>query len=104
MDYAVIRTGGKQYRVSPGDTLAIEKLEADAGATIELAEVLLASSGGAVRVGTPLVDGAKETAKILSQGKDRKVLVFKKRRRKRYRRKKGHRQLITTIRVIEIQG
>jgi len=104
MDYAVVRSGGKQYRVAPGDTIRVELLAAEAGTTVELDEVLLASAGGAVRIGTPLVAGAKVTAKVVEQGKTKKILVFKMKRRKNERRKRGHRQRTTTLRVLEIQG
>lgn len=104
MDYAVVRTGGKQYRVSPGDLICVESLAAEPGSTVELAEVLFTSAAGAVRVGTPLVEGAKVTAKVIQHGKERKILVFKMKRRKNERRKRGHRQRTTTLRVLEIQG
>jgi large subunit ribosomal protein L21 len=102
--YAVIRTGGKQYRVTPGEVLRVEKLEAEAGATVELSEVLLTSGDGGIRVGTPMLDGVCVTARIVEQGKAKKILVFKKRRRKRERRRYGHRQPLTTIQVLEIRG
>jgi len=105
MHYAVIRTGGKQYRVSPGTTLRIEKIAGEVGATVEFAEVLLASSDDAdapVRIGTPLVDGAVVRGQIVAHSRDRKILVYKKKRRKNYRRRRGHRQSITTVRVTEI--
>ena len=102
MSYAVIRTGGKQYRVSPGDLLRIERLEGDVGAAVEFAEVLLASADDTVRIGTPLVSGARVRGTIVAQGRDRTILVFKKKRRKNYRRRRGHRQSITTVRVTEI--
>jgi len=105
MNYAVIRTGGKQYRVTPGATLRVEKLAGDVGATVEFAEVLLAGSDDAdaqVRIGTPLVEGAVVRGQILAQGRDRKILVYKKKRRKNYRRRRGHRQSITTVKVTEI--
>src|SRR6266403_1736776 len=101
MAYAVIRTGGKQYRVAPGDVLRIERLAGKVGAPVEFTEVLLAA-GGAVRVGTPLVEGVCVRGQILAQGRARKILVFKKKRRKNYRRRRGHRQSITTVRVTEI--
>jgi large subunit ribosomal protein L21 len=104
MDYAVVRTGGKQYRVSPGDLIHVELLPGDPGSTIELPEVLLASAAGTVRIGKPLVDGAKVVAKVVEQGKAKKILVFKMKRRKNERRKRGHRQSTTTLRVLEIQG
>jgi large subunit ribosomal protein L21 len=104
MDYAVVRTGGKQYRVSPGDLVEVERLPAAAGDTIELAEVLLTSAGGAIRVGTPTVAGARVTAKVVEHAKAKKILVFKMKRRKNERRKRGHRQRTTTLRVLEIVG
>jgi len=102
MSYAVIRTGGKQYRVSPGDLLRLERLEGDVGSAVEFAEVLLAAADDAVRIGTPLVSGARVRGTIVAQGRDRKILIFKKKRRKNYRRRRGHRQSITTVRVTEI--
>src|SRR5260221_12017351 len=98
MDYAVIRTGGKQYRVSPGDVIRVEQLDGKAGSTVEFGEVLLASAGGAVRIGTPLVAGAKVTAKVVEQGREKKILVFKMKRRKNERRKRGHRQYVRRLR------
>jgi len=103
MAYAVIRTGGKQYRVAAGDLLRIERLAGDVGAAVEFGEVLLTSGGeGAVRIGTPLVEGALVRGEIVSQTRARKILIFKKKRRKNYRRRRGHRQFITTVRVTEI--
>jgi large subunit ribosomal protein L21 len=102
MTYAVIRTGGKQYRVTTGDVLRVERLGGEVGSAVEFAEVLLTSGDGTVRVGTPLVEGARVRGEIVAQGRDRKVLVFKKKRRKNYRRRHGHRQSITTVRVTEI--
>jgi large subunit ribosomal protein L21 len=104
MNYAVIRTGGKQYRVAPGDTIRVEALDAEPGSTIDLEGVLLAASDGTVRVGTPLLAGARVTARVVEQGKRRKILVFKKKRRKKYRRRQGHRQLVTTLEVVSIHG
>lgn len=101
MTYAVIRTGGKQYRVEPGTLLRVERLEGEAGAAVEFNEVLL-TGGDAIRVGTPLVDGAIVRGQIVAQGRAKKVLIFKKKRRKNYRRRRGHRQSITTVRVTEI--
>ena len=105
MTYAVIRTGGKQYRVKPGSVLRIERLAGDVGASVEFPEVLLAGSDEAdapVRIGRPLVEGAIVRGEIVAQGRDRKILIFKKKRRKNYRRRRGHRQSITTVRVTEI--
>jgi large subunit ribosomal protein L21 len=104
MDYAVVRTGGKQYRVSPGDLVRVEAIPGEPGATVELPQVLLASSNGGLRIGTPLVDGVKVTAQVVEQGKARKILVFKMKRRKNERRKRGHRQRTTTLRVLGIEG
>jgi large subunit ribosomal protein L21 len=103
MAYAVIRTGGKQYRVAAGELLRVERLVGDVGAAIEFSEVLLTSGGeGAVRIGTPLVEGALVRGEVVSQTRARKILIFKKKRRKNYRRRRGHRQYITTVRVTEI--
>jgi len=105
MNYAVIRTGGKQYRVTPGATLRIEKLTGEVGATVEFPEVLLAGSDDAeapLRIGTPLIDGAVVRGQIVAQSRDRKILVYKKKRRKNYRRRRGHRQSLTTVKVTEI--
>jgi large subunit ribosomal protein L21 len=104
MGYAVIRTGGKQYRVAPGDVIRIEKLDGESGAEVEFTEVLMTADGDAVRVGTPLVPGARVTAQVVQQGKAKKVLVFKKKRRKNYRRHRGHRQLFTAVRVTGIDA
>jgi large subunit ribosomal protein L21 len=101
MTYAVIRTGGKQYRVEPGTLLRVERLEGEAGAAVEFTEVLL-TAGDAIKVGTPLIDGAVVRGQIVAQGRAKKVLIFKKKRRKNYRRRRGHRQSITTVRVTEI--
>jgi large subunit ribosomal protein L21 len=101
MAFAVIRTGGKQYRVEPGSLIRVEKLDGEVGAAIEFGEVLVAG-GDVVRIGTPLVEGARVRGEIVAQGRDRKVLIFKKKRRKNYRRRRGHRQSITTVRVTEI--
>jgi large subunit ribosomal protein L21 len=102
--YAVIKTGGKQYRVAAEEVLTIERIEGDAGATVEFGEVLLVAGSGTPKVGTPIVSGAKVTAEIVEQGRARKVIAFKKRRRKNSRRKRGHRQHQTTVRIKEIVG
>jgi len=104
MDYAVIRSGGKQYRVAPGETIRLEKLPGEPGATCAFDEVLLTAAGGSVRVGTPLVDGVRVLGQILGQEKAKKILVFKKKRRKNYRRKRGHRQQLTVVRVTGIES
>jgi large subunit ribosomal protein L21 len=99
--YAVIRTGGKQYRVAPNDVIAVERLDAEAGSSIELSEVLMVG-GGTPQVGSPLVAGASVRATVLEQGKGPKIIVFKKRRRKNSRRRTGHRQRLTVLRVTDI--
>jgi large subunit ribosomal protein L21 len=100
--YAVIRTGGKQYKVAPNDVIVVEKLMADTGTMVQFDEVLMVGGEGKSSVGAPLVAGAVVTARVLDQGKGDKVLVFKKRRRKNFRRKKGHRQHETTLRIAGI--
>ena len=102
--YAVVRSGGKQVRVSPGTAVRVEKLPGDVGDAIELAEVLLVGGEGETRVGQPLVDGAKVVGKITAQGRGPKIIVWKQKRRKNYRRKQGHRQDFTEITVESIQG
>jgi large subunit ribosomal protein L21 len=96
--YAVIKTGGKQYRVSEGSRLRVEKLPANVGDQIELSEVLMIG-GDKVAIGKPLVKGAKVTAEVMAQARDKKVIIFKIRRRKRYRRHAGHRQPFTELLV-----
>ncbi|MEL7200118.1 MAG: 50S ribosomal protein L21 [Pseudomonadota bacterium] len=100
--YAVVKTGGKQYRVAKDDIIKVEKLAGDDGETVVLDEVLMVANGGDVTVGAPLVDGASVAAEILEQGRAKKIIVFKKRRRQNYRRKKGHRQHLTVLRVTDI--
>ncbi len=102
--YAVIKTGGKQYRVAKDDVLTVEKLDGDAGAKIEFTEVLLMGSGGDVKAGKALPSGAKVTAELVEQTRGPKLIAFKKRRRKNSRRKRGHRQDLTTIRITGITG
>jgi large subunit ribosomal protein L21 len=101
--YAVIKTGGKQYRVSEGDRLRVEKLDGDVGASLDFSDVLMVG-GEKVAIGTPLVKGAKVSAEIVAQGLGKKVIVFKMRRRKRYRRKNGHRQPFTELKVKSISA
>ncbi|MDT8419821.1 MAG: 50S ribosomal protein L21 [Desulfuromonadales bacterium] len=101
--YAVIKTGGKQYKVSEGDLLKVEKVEGAVGDTIELDQVLMVG-GAEVKLGTPLVPGAKVKAQIVAQEKDKKILVFKSKRRKGYRKKNGHRQPITRLKVAAIEA
>ncbi len=100
--YAVIRTGGKQYRVVPGARLRVEKLDAEEGAMVEFDQVLLVGEGTDVTVGKPLVDGGVVTAKVLSQGKGKKVTVIKFHRRKNYLRTKGHRQFYTEVEITDV--
>ena len=100
--YAVVKTGGKQYRVSPGDSVEVEKLPYEVGQQIELDQVLLVANGAGAQIGQPLVDGAKVKATVTRQTKGRKVIVFKYRPSKRYRRKRGHRQNYTQLRIDEI--
>jgi large subunit ribosomal protein L21 len=100
--YAIIRTGGKQYRVSAGDTLSVEKLDGQAGAELLLHEVLMVGEGSQVTLGSPLVSGASVKATVLAQGRGDKVRIFKMRRRKHYRKTQGHRQSFTSIRIDEI--
>jgi large subunit ribosomal protein L21 len=99
--YAVIKTGGKQYRVARNQVVIVERLEGEPGGTIEFAEVLMVG-GDSPQVGTPLVAGATVTATVLDQCKGEKVIIFKKKRRKNYRRKRGHRQLQTVVRIADI--
>lgn len=100
--YAVVKTGGKQYRVAKDDVLTIEKLDGEAGAVIELEQVLAINDGKGLTIGTPMIDGARVAATVLEQKKGKKVLIFKKKRRQNYRRTKGHRQQLTVIRISDI--
>ena len=100
--YAIVESGGKQYRAEPGKMLRLEKLDGEKGAQVELTKVLLVADGEKVTVGTPTVQGAKVVSEIVRQGRGQKISVFKFKKRKKYRRHMGHRQSITTIRVKEI--
>lgn len=102
--YAVIKTGGKQYRVTENDILSIERLTGEEGSTIEFVEVLMVGEGENVKVGAPLVAGAKVTAELVEQTRGPKVIAFKKRRRKNSRRKRGHRQDLSLVRITGIIG
>ena len=102
--YAIVRTGGKQYQVEAGDTLRVEKLQGEVGDTVELAEVLLVVDGESVPIGQPQVDGAKVVAKIVEQGRHKKVIVFKKRKRQGYQVKNGHRQMYTALTIETISA
>jgi len=101
--YAIIKTGGKQYRVSEGDTIRVEKIQGEVGSSVELDEVLMLG-GDDVSVGTPLVSGAKVTAEIVAQDRAKKIIVFKMKRRKNYRRKQGHRQPYTELRITGVSA
>ena len=102
--YAVLTTGGKQYRVQEGDVLFVEKLDAEVESTVELTEVLAVAKDGEIKVGTPVVEGAKVIAKVLAQGKAKKVVVFKYKPKKDYRRKNGHRQPYTKLVIEKIEA
>lgn len=104
--YAVIKTGGKQYRVQAGDVLRVEKLDAEAGATVDFGEVLMVGDGDEVQVGAPLLDGGKVTAKVVDHDRGEKIRIVKFRRRKHHRKQQGHRQALTRIEItgIEVPG
>ena len=101
--FAVIRTGGKQYKVAPNDVIAVEKLDGEPGAAIELGEVLMVGDGADITAGTPLVSGALVSAELVEHRRADKIIVFKKKRRHNYRRKNGHRQHQTVLRITEIR-
>jgi large subunit ribosomal protein L21 len=101
---AIIRTGGKQYRVEVGSVIRVEKLEADVGSTIDIDDVLLVGNGDDVKIGTPTVGGAKVSVEVTGQGRGKKLIVYKFRRRKNYRRKNGHRQSYTELKVTAINA
>ncbi len=102
--YAVVRTGGKQYRVAKDDVIVVEKLAGEPGAELDLDQVLMLDNGKETQIGAPLVDGARVAATVMEQGRGEKIIVFKKKRRKDYRRTRGHRQSITVLRINEILG
>lgn len=102
--FAVIRTGGKQYKVAKDDVIAVEKLAGEPGDAVEFAEVLMLGDGAEVSTGAPLVEGAAVGATVVEQSRAAKIIVFKKKRRHNYRRKKGHRQYQTVLRITEIRG
>lgn len=102
--YAIIETGGKQYKVSQGDVVFVEKLDAEENAEITFDKVLLAGEGDAVKVGTPTVEGATVSAKVLKNGKAKKVVVFKMKRKKNERKRKGHRQPYTKVEITAINA
>jgi large subunit ribosomal protein L21 len=100
--FAIVKTGGKQYRVAVGDQIVVERITGDVGAQISFAEVLAVGGDESAKVGTPLLQGASVRAKIVQQPRGDKVIVFKKKRRKNYRRKHGHRQELTVVKIEEI--
>ena len=102
--YAIIKTGGKQYRVQEGDNIFVEKLNADVDSNVVFDQVLAVVNDGDAKVGTPVVEGAKVTAKVLAQGKEKKVLVFKYKAKSNYRRRQGHRQPFTKVTIEKIEG
>lgn len=102
--YAVIKTGGKQYRVSEGDFISIELLDTEAGATVTFNEVLMVSRDGEVRVGRPFLENAKVTGEVIDLGKGPKITVFKHKRRKGFRKKTGHRQPVVNLKIKEISA
>lgn len=102
--YAIIVTGGKQYKVAEGDTLFIEKLEAEEGAAVTFDQVLMTGNGDDVKVGAPVVEGATVEAKVVKNGKAKKIYVYKMKRKKNYRRKKGHRQPFTKVEITKINA
>lgn len=101
---AVLKTGGKQYRVEPGAVLRVEKLPAEVGSKVEFDDILLVGKGSDAKVGTPIVEGAKVTGTVTAHGRGEKLIVYKFRRRKQYRRKRGHRQAYTEVRIDAING
>jgi large subunit ribosomal protein L21 len=102
--YAVVKTGGKQYRVEEGDIIKIEKVDGEVGQAVELGEVLLIGNSQELKIGQPLVPNAKIVANIVDQGKAKKIIVFKSKKRKGYRKKQGHRQMFTGLKISKIIG
>jgi large subunit ribosomal protein L21 len=102
--YAVIQTGGKQYRVANGDVITVEKLEGEAGSTLAISPVLMLDDGKETQVGTPIVEGAAVTAELVEQTRGKKIVVFKKKRRQGYQRTHGHRQDLTVLRIVDVTG
>lgn len=102
--YAVIKAGGKQYKVAENDVIEVEKLDAEPGAAVEITDVLMIGGEGEPTVGAPLVEGAKVAAEVVEQTRAPKLLIFKKKRRHNYRRKKGHRQPLTRIKITGISA
>ncbi|MFM7988128.1 MAG: 50S ribosomal protein L21, partial [Candidatus Fonsibacter sp.] len=104
MTFAVIKTGGKQYKVSANDTIRIEKLDDKAGKKFEFKEVLLTTDNTTTEIGSPMIDGAYVEAELLKQARNDKVIIFKKRRRQNSRRKRGHRQHVSIVKILKIYG
>ena len=104
MTFAVIKTGGKQYKVSANDTIRIEKLDDEAGKKFEFKEVLLTTDNTTTEIGSPMIDGAYVEAELLKQARNDKVIIFKKRRRQNSRRKRGHRQHVSIVKILKIYG
>ena len=102
--YAIVETGGKQIRVEEGRSIKVEKLPAEAGAEVVLDKVLFVEAGDAPKIGAPFVDGAKVTCQVVEHGRDRKIVVFKKKRRNDYKKKQGHRQEFTTLKITGISA
>ena len=102
--FAVIKTGGKQYKVAKDDVIEVEKIDLEAGKAVELGDVLMLSDGGKVDVGAPFLAGAKVSAEVVEQTRGPKVISFKKRRRQNSKRKRGHRQLLTTVKITAINA
>ena len=102
--YAVIKTGGKQYRVSAGTKVSVEKIAAEVGSQITLSEILAVGEGDSLRIGTPMVSGASVSATVVAHGKGDKVMIFKMRRRKHYKKTQGHRQMFTQLEITSING
>ena len=102
--YAIIKTGGKQYRVQEGDNIFVEKLDADVDSNVVFDQVLAVVNDGDVKVGAPVVEGAKVTAKVLAQGKEKKILVFKYKAKSNYRKRQGHRQPYTQVEIKSIEA
>ncbi|XOV90360.1 MAG: 50S ribosomal protein L21 [Pseudomonadota bacterium] len=102
--YAVIKSGGKQHRVEPGEVVKLEKLNVEVGSTVDFNEVMMIGEGENITIGTPFVEGGKVTAEVMANGRARKVNIVKMRRRKHYRRQAGHRQAFTQVKIKEISG
>ena len=102
--FAVVKTGGKQYKVAQGDVIQVEKLAAEVGKSVDLAEVLMVANNGAITVGTPFIKGASVSAEVVSQDRSQKLIIFKKKRRQNYRRKNSHRQEYTVLKITAIKG